>query len=68
VLRGRRDGSLRPYSQFSRSEPLLFLPSTSSVVLRRLSGQRSRHTTFRKFGSAGNRTRFSGSEIRNSDH
>jgi hypothetical protein len=26
------DGSLRPYSQFSRPEPLLFPPSSSSVV------------------------------------
>jgi hypothetical protein len=37
-------GSLRPYSRFSRPEPLL-LPSSSSVVLTRLSGPRSRPTT-----------------------
>jgi hypothetical protein len=29
-----------------RQEPLLFLPSSSSVVLSRLSGPRSRSTTF----------------------
>jgi hypothetical protein len=40
-----RDGSLRPYSLISRPEPLLFLPSSSSVVLTRLSGPRSGTTT-----------------------
>jgi hypothetical protein len=40
VSRDQRDGSLRPYSRFSRPEPLLFLPSSSSVVLARLSGAR----------------------------
>jgi hypothetical protein len=30
--------SLRPYSGFSRPEPLLFLPSRPSIVLTRLSG------------------------------
>jgi hypothetical protein len=43
---------LRPYSRFSRPEPLLFLPSSSSIVLTRLS-------------SAGNRTETSGSVARN---
>jgi hypothetical protein len=38
VPRGQRDGSLEPYSRFSRLEPLLFLASTSSIVLTRLSG------------------------------
>jgi hypothetical protein len=38
VSRVQRDGSLRPYPRFSRSEPLLFLPTSSSVVLMRLSG------------------------------
>jgi hypothetical protein len=38
VSRGQRDGSFRPYSRFSRQEPLLFLSSSSSVVLTRLSG------------------------------
>jgi hypothetical protein len=40
VSHGQRDGSLRPYSRVSRPEPLLFLPSSSSVVLTRLSGPR----------------------------
>jgi hypothetical protein len=46
--RGRRDGSLRPYSRSSRPEPLFFLPSSSSVVLTRLSGPCSRPTASRK--------------------
>jgi hypothetical protein len=48
VPRGQRDGSLRPYSQFPTPEPLLFLPSSSSIVLTRLSGPRSRPTTSQK--------------------
>jgi hypothetical protein len=55
VPRGQRDKSLRLYSRLSRPELLLFLPSSSSVVLTRLSGPRSRPSTF--FCSAGNRTR-----------
>jgi hypothetical protein len=46
VSRGQRDGSLRPHSRLSRPAPLLFLPSSSLVVL-----------LFRKCGSAGNGTR-----------
>jgi hypothetical protein len=42
VPRGRPDGSLRPYSRLSRPEPLLFLPSSYSIVLTRLSGPRFR--------------------------
>jgi hypothetical protein len=38
--RGQRDGSLQTYSRLSRPEPLIYLPSTSSVVLTRLSGPR----------------------------
>jgi hypothetical protein len=48
VPRGQHDGSLRPYSRLSRPEPLLFLPSSSSVVLTKLSGPRSRLTTSQK--------------------
>jgi hypothetical protein len=48
VSRGQRNRSLRPYSPFSRSEPLLFHASSSSVVLTRLSVPRSRATTFQK--------------------
>jgi hypothetical protein len=36
---------LRPYSRFSIPEPLLFLSSSPSIVLTRLSGLRSRPTT-----------------------
>jgi hypothetical protein len=67
VPRGQRDGSLRPYSRLSRPNPLLFLPSSSSVVLTTLSGPRSRPTTVflfflsRKSGSVGKPTRASGS-------
>jgi hypothetical protein len=48
VPHGQRHGSLRPYSRFSRPEPLLFLSSSSSVVLTRLSRARSRPTTSQK--------------------
>jgi hypothetical protein len=40
VPRGYRDGSLWTYSRISRQEPLLFLSSSPSVVLTRLSGPR----------------------------
>jgi hypothetical protein len=33
VSSGQRDGSPQPYSRFSRPEPLLFLPSSSSIIL-----------------------------------
>jgi hypothetical protein len=33
VSRGQRNGSPRPYSRVSRPEPLLFLPSSSWIVL-----------------------------------
>jgi hypothetical protein len=48
-----RNGFPRPYSRFCRPELLLFLSRSSSFVLTRLSGPRSRPTS----GSAGNRTR-----------
>jgi hypothetical protein len=48
VSSGQRGGSLRAYSLFSRPEPLIFLLSSSSVVLARLSGPRSRPTTSQK--------------------
>jgi hypothetical protein len=44
VPHGKRVGSLRPYSRISRPKPLLFLPSSSSTVLTRLSGSRFRQT------------------------
>jgi hypothetical protein len=54
----------RPYSRLSRPEALLFLPSSSSVILTRLSGPRSRPTTFFFLVIPG----ASGSVARNSDH
>jgi hypothetical protein len=48
VPRGQRDGSIRPYSWYSRPEPLLFLSSSSSIALTRLSGPRSRPTNSQK--------------------
>jgi hypothetical protein len=61
------DGSPWPYSRICRLEPLLFLSSSSSIVLTRLSGPRTR-PTIRKSDSAGNRTRTSGFVARNTDH
>jgi hypothetical protein len=68
LVRGQRDGSLRAYSRFSRPGPLHFLSSSSSIVFTRLSGPRSRLILLRKSGSAGNRSRTSGSVAKNSDH
>jgi hypothetical protein len=45
VSHGQRNRFPRPYSRFSRPEPLLFHSNSSSVILRRLSGPRSRPTT-----------------------
>jgi hypothetical protein len=61
VSRGQRDGFILPYSRFSRPEPLFFLPSTSSVLLARLSGLVPDLLLLRKSGSAWNRARPSGS-------
>jgi hypothetical protein len=68
LARGQRDGFLRPYSRFSRPEPLFFLSSSSSVVLTRLSGPRSRHCTSQENWLRLYRTRTSGSVARNSEH
>jgi hypothetical protein len=59
------DPSGRIFSVF-KTGAATFL-SSSSVVLTKLSGPRSRPTTFFS-GSAGNRTRASGSVAKNSDH
>jgi hypothetical protein len=48
VKRGQRDRTLRPCSWFSRPEPLVVPPSSSSVVLTRLRGPCSRPTTSQK--------------------
>jgi hypothetical protein len=61
---GQRNGSLGPYSRFSRREPLLFFQSSFSVVLTSPSGPRSRPTICVK--RAGNRTQTSGSVDKNS--
>jgi hypothetical protein len=53
--------------EFSRPEPLLFLPSSSSIVLTRLNPVPD-PLLLRKSGSAGNRTRSSGSVAKYSDH
>jgi hypothetical protein len=45
VSRGQRGGSLTAVNSISRSEPLLLLSSSSSIVVTRLSGPRSRPTT-----------------------
>jgi hypothetical protein len=48
VSRSYREGSLLPYSWISRPKSLLFISSSSSIVLMRLSGQRSRPTISQK--------------------
>jgi hypothetical protein len=48
MSRGQRNVFPWPYSRLSRPEPLIFLPSSSSIVLTRLSGPRSRSTTSQK--------------------
>jgi hypothetical protein len=48
VSRSQRGGSTTAIISFSRPEPLLFLTSSSSIVLTRLSGTRSRPTIFQK--------------------
>jgi hypothetical protein len=65
VPRGQRDRSLQPYFEISRLELLLSLPSSSSIVLTRLSGPRSRPNTSQKISS---RTQTSRSVARNSDN
>jgi hypothetical protein len=48
VSRSQRGGSPTAVISICRPEPLLFLPSSSSVVLMRLSGPRSRPSTSQK--------------------
>jgi hypothetical protein len=66
VPRGQRDGSLRPYSRFSRQEPLLFYQVAPQLYSQGSVDPIQDPLLF--FGSAGNRTRASGSVARNSDH
>jgi hypothetical protein len=56
---GHHDGSLQPHSRFSIPNPLLFLSNSSSIVLKRLSGPRSRPTTSRKKNRDGQDTALS---------
>jgi hypothetical protein len=67
VPRGQRDGSLRPYSRFSRQEPLLFYQVAAQLYSRRWVDPVPDPLIFFS-GSAGNRTRASGSVAKNSDH
>jgi hypothetical protein len=48
VPRGKGDGSLRQYFRFHKPEQLLCLPDSSSIILMRLSGPRSRPITSQK--------------------
>jgi hypothetical protein len=57
VWRGQRNGSPRPYSRFSRPEPLLFLPNTRQLYSRGWVDPVPDPLLLRKSGSAGNRTR-----------
>jgi hypothetical protein len=64
--RGQRDGSLRPYSRFSRDEPLLFYQVAPQLYSRGWVDSVPDPLFFSL--SAGNRIRASGSVARNSDH
>jgi hypothetical protein len=67
VPRGQRDGSLRPYCQFSRQEPLLFYQVAPQLYPRGWVNPVPDPLLFFP-GSAGNRTRASRSVVKNSDH
>jgi hypothetical protein len=67
VSRGQRDGSLRPYSRFSRQEPVLFYQVAPQLYSRGWVDPIP-DPLFFSSGSAGNRTRASGSVAKNSDH
>jgi hypothetical protein len=67
VPRGQRDGSLRPYSWFSRQEPILFYQVAPQMYSRGWVDPVPDPLLFFS-GSAGNRTRASGSVAKNSDH
>jgi hypothetical protein len=67
VPRGQRDGSLRPYSRFSRQEPLLFYQVAPQLYSRGWVDPVPDPLLFIS-GNAGNRTRASGSVAKNSDH
>jgi hypothetical protein len=56
VVCDQPNGSPWPHSRISTPKPLLFLPSSSSIVLAWLSAPHYRPTTSQKIGSTGNRT------------
>jgi hypothetical protein len=68
VQRYQRDRYLRPYSRFSRPEPLHFFQVAPQLYSRGWVDPVPDPLIFRKSGSAGNRTRTSGSVARNCDH
>jgi hypothetical protein len=68
VPRGQRDGTLWPYSLFSRQEPLLFYQVAPQLYSRGCVHPVPDSLHFFFSGSAGNRTRASGSVAKNSDH
>jgi hypothetical protein len=65
--RGQRGGSLRPCSRLSRQEPLLFYQVAPQLYSRGRVDPVPDPLLFFP-GSAGNRTRASGSVAKNSDH
>jgi hypothetical protein len=67
VPRGQRGGSLRPYSWFSRQEPLLLYQVAPQLYSRGWVDPVPDPLLLFS-GSAGNRTRSSGSVAKNSDH
>jgi hypothetical protein len=67
VQRGQRDGSLTPYSRFSRQEPLLFYQVAPQLYSRGWVDPVPDKLLFFFSGSAGNRTRASGSVAKTSD-
>jgi hypothetical protein len=67
VPHGQRDGSLRPYSRFSIQEPLLFYQVAHQLYSRNWVDPVPDPLVLCS-GSAGNRTRASGSVAENSDH
>jgi hypothetical protein len=66
--RGQRDESLRPYSQMSIPEPLLFFQVAPQLYTRRRVDPVPNPLLLRKSASTGYRTRIFGSVARNTDH
>jgi hypothetical protein len=64
VSRGQCNGSPKPFSRLSIPKPLLFILSSSSIVLTRLSGSRSRPNTSQEiwYGRESNRDLWIGSQ------